>query len=136
MVPRKHPDALENWDLFILRHRNSANVAVHVVSFLMFWFSPVLAIAVSPYWLIGFFASGLVGTAGHYVFKDGTVDAREATSSLQVVHYSSIMAVLFVTGRWSREIRLTEKKYREFTEGRIGSVADPELFGKLGEANA
>jgi hypothetical protein len=136
MAPRKHPDSLENWDLFVLRHRNTANVAVHLVSFLLFWISPVLAWAVSPFWLVGFFASGLVGTAGHYFFKDGTVDAREATSSLQVVHYSSVMAGLFVTGRWSREIRVTEAKYRDFVAGRIGSVADPELFAKLGEANA
>lgn len=126
------PETLVNWDLFVLRHMNQKNVAVHLVSFLMFWFCPVLAVTVTPWFFIGFFLSGLVGTAGHYFFKDGTVDAKEATSSVQVVLFSSKMAFLFITGKYGREIQYVTQKWEKYKKGEIKSIADEEMFSKLG----
>ena len=131
MVPQRRDDSLENWDLFVLRHQNMKNVAVHFISCMMFWLGPVLAIAVHPLYWILFFGSGLVGTAGHYFFKDGTVDAREATSSLQVVVFSTLMAAFFITGRYPYEIQRVLRKWDLYKKGSIASHADSELFGKL-----
>ncbi len=121
---------LTDWDLFVMRHRSLPNVAVHFVSFLLFWLSPVLALAVNPLWWVGFFSSGLVGAFGHYVFKDGRVDAREATSSLQVVRFSSLMAFSFLRGRWPAEIRLVESRFADHEAGRIGADARPSTHPK------
>lgn len=126
------PETLVDWDLFVLRHQNKKNVVVHFISFLFFWVSPVLALFVSPYFIIGFFLSGLIGTAGHYFFTDGTVDAKEATSSLQVVEFSSKMAYLFVIGRYWSEIIYVNAKWQKFKKGEITSTASSDMFSKLG----
>lgn len=126
------PDTLVDWDLFVLRHQNKKNVAVHFVSFLCFWLSPILAIVINPWFIIGFFASGIIGTAGHYFFTDGTVDAKEATSSLQVVEFSSKMAFLFISGQYWGEINYVNEKWKKYKKGEITSVANDEMFSKLG----
>ncbi|MEK6773529.1 MAG: hypothetical protein AABY64_06295 [Bdellovibrionota bacterium] len=131
MVPQRRNDSLENWDLFVLRHQNLKNVAVHTVSCAMFWLGPILAVLVHPINWLMFFGSGLVGTAGHYFFKDGTVDAREATSSLQVVVFSTLMTFLFLRGQYQQEILRVQKKWTDYKSGLIPSHADLELFGKL-----
>lgn len=135
MKTSKDYSSLVNWDLFVLRHQNKKNVVVHFVSFLCFWFCPLLAIVVNPWWIIGFFLSGLIGTAGHYFFRDGTVDAKEATSSLQVVQFSSMMALLFVCGRYNDEITYVNNKWKSYKNGLIKSEADAEMFTKLGTIN-
>lgn len=131
-MSKDYPQTLVNWDLFVLRHQNRKNVVVHFFSFLLFWLSPVLAIIISPYWLIGFFTSGILGTIGHYFFSDGSVDAKEATSSVQVVVFSSKMAALFVTGKYWDEITYVNHKWEKYKKGKITSEADPKMFGKLG----
>jgi hypothetical protein len=132
MAGNQGNNSLTDWDLFVLRHQSLPNVAVHFVSFLLFWLSPVLGLFFSPWWWFGFFASGLVGTAGHYFFKDGTVDKKEATSSLQVVQFSSAMAFLFIIGRYPKAIVDSKMKFRLYKQGRLPSSADPKLFEKLG----
>ena len=97
----------------------------------MFWFSPVLALTFSRWWWVTFFASGIVGTLGHYFFKDGVVDFREATSRWQVVYYSSCMILLFIGGNYAKEIKISEGKYLRFLNNEMPSVADPTLFTKV-----
>lgn len=126
------PDTLVDWDLFVLRHQNKKNVAVQFLSFLYFWLSPILAIVINPWFIIGFFASGIIGTTGHYFFTDGTVDVKEATSSLQVVEFSSKMAYLFISGQYWREINYLNEKLKKYKKGEITSVANDEMFSKLG----
>jgi hypothetical protein len=133
VYPRKYSDRLENWDLFVLRHQKTPNIIVHIFSFLFFWVSPILAFTVSYWWLLGFFGSGLIGSVGHYLFKDGTIDVKEATSSLQVVHFSSLVVIFFILGKYTKHIELATQKYDLFKSGKITSVADPEMMGKLGK---
>lgn len=126
------PETLIDWDLFVLRHQNKKNVVVHFVSFIFFWLSPLLAIFVNPFFILGFFASGIIGTAGHYFFSDGTVDAKEATSSIQVVQFSSKMAFLFITGKYWKEITYVNQKWQRYKNGEITSIANQDMFSKLG----
>jgi hypothetical protein len=141
MGPRKHFAQLEissewapleAWDLFVLRHQKTPNVRVHLLSAFLFWISPVLALTFSPWFWLGFVLSSAPSTISHYIYKDGVVDAREATSSLQVVYFSTWMAVLFLKGQWPKEVRLSAKKIHRFMRGEIQSVADPKLFSRLG----
>jgi hypothetical protein len=131
IAPRRNDNALEDWDLFVLRHRNYPNICTHILSFALFWFTPVLAITVSPWWWVGFFSSGFVGTAGHYIFRDGVVDFREATSRWQVVYYSSCMILLFLSGTYASEIKTAEHKYELYLKNEMESVASPDLFTKI-----
>ena len=125
-------DDLTNWDLFVLRHRNPVNIRIHLISVLIFWLGPVLALIHSPWWWIAFFGSGLVGSIGHYISDDGKVDAREATSSVRVIFFASKMALLFLVGRYGREVSQSEQKIELYERGQISSRADEELFVKLG----
>jgi hypothetical protein len=133
MLPKRTNDSLENWDLFVLRHQQKSNVLVHFVSFLMFWFGPVLGLFVHPLYWILFFSSGMVGVAGHYFFKDGTVDRKEATSSVEVVVFSSLMAILFVMNAYGKEIARVKEKYQLYRAGKIPSYASEDMFKKLGQ---
>lgn len=124
-------EPLNNWDLFVLRHQDMRNVAVHFLSCVCFWLSPVAAILWSSWFWIGFFISGLIGTFGHWIFQDGTVDRKEATSSWRVVVYSTRMALLFLSVRYPHEVRRSRKKFDLFKCGEIKSEADLEMFQRL-----
>jgi hypothetical protein len=130
---RDFPREFVDWDLFVMRHQNKKNVVVHFFSFLFFWFSPVLAYFSSPWWMIAFFSSGLMGTFGHYLFKDGTIDVREATSSLKVVQFSSKMAFLVATGKYWKEIEYVNKKWIQYKNNEVGCSIDPVFFLKIGK---
>ncbi|MBL7546162.1 MAG: hypothetical protein JNL11_20245 [Bdellovibrionaceae bacterium] len=132
MLPKRTDDALENWDLFVLRHQQKANIRIHFISFLMFWLGPILALAIHPIYWVLFFLSGMVGVAGHYFCKDGTVDRKEATSSVEVVVFSSLMAILFVSQSYDQEIVRVKRKYQSYLVGNIPSYADQDMFKKLG----
>jgi hypothetical protein len=128
MYPRKHHDCLEDWDLFVLRHQKTSNLIIHLFSTFLFWFSPLLALLVSPWWLVGFFISGLVGGVSHLITNEGTAETKEVTSSLQVVHFSTTMSWLFITGKYRKEIEITKNKFRLYQAGKIRSIANPEHF--------
>lgn len=131
MGPRGRGDRLEAWDIFILRHQRYPNVVIHIFAASFFWFSPILAIIYSKWWWLGFFGSGLLGSLGHAIFRDGSVDVREATSRMQVVYFSTWMCVLFLCGRWRQEINMAEAQFEKFKSGKIPSAVEPELFLKL-----
>jgi hypothetical protein len=108
-APIRGPDGawtLPAWDLFVLRHHRPLNLAIHAVSFAMFWGGPIAAVATGePVWLLAFFASGAVGAFGHWVSGDGGVDLREATRSPTVVFFVTRLFARLLTGRYSDDLR-------------------------------
>lgn len=97
--------ALTPWDLFVLRHRHPGNLAVHFVSALMFFGTPIAAAATrNPWWLIGFFSSGMVGVFGHYAFKDSGVSLREATVATEVPYFVLVMFYKIARGSYRRDV--------------------------------
>jgi BASS family bile acid:Na+ symporter len=102
---------LTDWEVFVLRHKNPYNVAIHVVSFLMFWSGPLLWLISGDWpWLFLTMASGSVGTFGHWVTKDSHVSFKEATHSLAAVRYSSKMSLLALMGQYTRVVAAVEAK--------------------------
>ena len=105
-----HVEATE-WDRFVIRHRKPGNLAVHLVSFILFWGGPIAAWALwDARWLIAFFASGPVGALGHFVFRDGRVDLRETTSRPTVVFYVTRMFWRLLRGTYFDDVRAAEAK--------------------------
>jgi hypothetical protein len=79
---------LTDWDVFVLRHRKRGNLAVHAVSCVCFFGGLLMAaLTGKPVYLLAFFSSGIIGAAGHYLFKDGGVSVREATVQQTVPIY-------------------------------------------------
>jgi hypothetical protein len=102
---------LTPWERFVLRHTHRGNLALHFVSMLMFFGAPVVALVLwSPWPLLAFMTSGLVGTAGHYLFRDGTVSARESTSQPEVPYYVLRMFWLLARGRYAHEVAAAQAK--------------------------
>ena len=97
------PTTLSEWQGFVLRHQKFGNLSFHFVSSLAFFVSPIVAIMTSNVLWLGFFAmSGLMGTAGHFLCKDGSVSAREATFQLSVPYFVLKMFWEILIGRYGR----------------------------------
>lgn len=102
---------MSSWDRFVLRHQKPGNLAVHFVSMLCFFGSPVAALAArDARYLAFFFASGLIGGLGHWLFDDGRVDLRELTSRPEVPHYVVVMFWRLLTGRYAEDTRLARER--------------------------
>lgn len=104
---------LDPWDRFVLRHQKPGNLAVHFVSMLCFYGGPVAALAAGDAWYLAyFFASGLIGGLGHYLFDDGRVDLRELTSRPEVPHYVVVMFWRILRGRYAEDTRRARENAR------------------------
>ncbi len=131
LTPRKNNNSLEEWDLFVLSHCKKGNIFFHLISFIMFWMCPILAIIISPWYIIGFFLSGFVGIIGHFLFDDGLVSIKqgfiipkETNSSIQTIYFSSMMILMCIFGLYKKEIKISKKKYKFFSEGKINCIAN------------
>ena len=91
---------------------------MHAVSASFFFGAPVVAlVSWNPWWLIPFFVSGVVGSAGHYLFDDGRVDARETTSAPEVPPYVLLMFWMLLRGQWWDEVARAQQAVREAQQG-------------------
>jgi len=117
-------EPITSWDLFVLRHAKRGNLILHFVSWLMFFGGPLLALlSWNAWWLTLFLASGAVGAAGHYVFKDSGVSLREATSTPGVPLYVSRMFVLIARGEYAEEVRRARRKVMAHTRSERSTPA-------------
>jgi len=107
------------WDRFVLRHTKPGNLAVHALSSLLFFGTPILALVLwSPWPLLGFAISGWVGAAGHRIFKDGGVSLREATAQPEVPYFVLVMFWRIARGVYAQDIaRAQDKLASERTSG-------------------
>ena len=103
-IPKSMPSTtLSEWHNFVLRHQKLGNLGFHFVSSLFFFVSPLLAVWTrNPFWLGFFLISGVLGTAGHYLFNDGGVSVREATFQLSVPYFVLKMFWEILIRRYSR----------------------------------
>lgn len=100
----RHTD-LSSWDLFVLRHHKPQNLVLHAVSALMFFGSPLYGLVTRDWtWFLWFCLSGCIGTAAHYLVRDGTVTLREGTSSPRVVGFNVRMWWRVFSGRYRGDI--------------------------------
>lgn len=96
---------LSAWDLFVLRHHKRHNLWLHAVSALMFFGSPLYGLWTrDATWFLWFCLSGCIGTAAHYLTRDGTVTLREGTSSPRVVGFNVRMWSRVLSGRYRSDI--------------------------------
>lgn len=103
------PGPLPRWPAFVLRHRHPGNLVVHAISAVLFWGFPWIALVTGdPRWWIGFLVSGVVGAAGHYVFADGGVSLREATSQPEVPWYVLRMFWRIARRRYAEDVAHAE----------------------------
>jgi len=99
------------WDFFVLRHRRTGNLVFHFVSALLFFGSPIAALLLwNPWFLVGFSVSGVVGTSGHYLFRDGGVSLRESSAAPEVPYFVVVMFYKLARGSYRVDVAAAETK--------------------------
>lgn len=103
---------LSDWDSFVIRHTHRGNFIVHFISMIFFFGGPITALITGdPLWLFFFSISGMVGSFGHFVFKDGKVSVKEATIQLMVPYFVLKMFSFIFRGQYGQEIKRAQLAY-------------------------
>src|SRR5262249_50922931 len=103
------------WDIFVVKHRNPFNIALHVWGVIIFY---GLLIAVwmtrNPWLLFLLPSSQLVGLAGHYFFERNHIDLQDAVFSIRASRCLNRMFFKLITGGYGKEIRRANEALREY----------------------
>jgi hypothetical protein len=109
-----HP-FIDYWDIFVLKHRNKYNIALHVCGVIIFYGLLIWAWMTRNPWLLCFLPlSQAVGLAGHYFFERSHIDLQDAVFSIRASRCLNRMFFKLITGGYGREIRLRNEALREY----------------------
>ncbi len=94
------------WDVFLLKHQDARNVALHCAGVVLFYGLAALAAATrDAWWLVALPSSQLVGLLGHRFFEPSFVDAQDAVFSIRASAALNKMFWRVVTGRYFADVR-------------------------------
>lgn len=111
---RDHPFT-DYWDIFVLKHQNPWNIALHAAGVLIFYGLLLAAYATSnPLLLFLLPLSQLTGLAGHYLFERSHIDLRDAVFSIRASRCLNRMFYGLITGTYKDELIRTNRILREY----------------------
>lgn len=94
------------WDVFVLKHRHPANIALHILGVVIFYGLLAGAIVTrNPWLLLALPSSQLVGLLGHALFERTHIDVHDAVFSGRASRCLNRMFVRVLTGRYGADIR-------------------------------
>jgi N-acyl-D-aspartate/D-glutamate deacylase len=103
------------WDIFVLKHRNPYNVALHVLGVIIFYGLLIAAwLARNPWLLLLLPLSQVIGLAGHYFFERSHIDLQDAVFSFRASRCLNRMFFKLITGGYGQEIRRRNEALREY----------------------
>lgn len=103
------------WDIFVLKHRNPYNIALHVCGVIIFYGLLIAAWLTRNPWLLCLLPlSQLVGLAGHYFFERSHIDFQDAVFSFRASRCLNRMFLRLITGGYGQEIRRRNEALREY----------------------
>lgn len=104
------------WDVFVLKHQDPRNVALHCVGVVVFYgLLAAAALTRSPWWLAALPSSQLIGLLGHRLFEPSFVDPQDAVFSLRASACLNVMFWRVITGRYAGDVarlRARLERYR------------------------
>lgn len=110
----EHPFT-DYWDIFVLKHRHPANLALHALGVVLFYGLLAAALWTTKYWLLLLLpTSQLVGLVGHWLFERSYIDLQDAIFSPRASRSLNRMFYQILTGRYAAEIRRKEDELRQF----------------------
>jgi N-acyl-D-aspartate/D-glutamate deacylase len=110
------------WDIFVLKHQNPYNVALHIFGVIIFYGLLIAAwLTRNPWLLLLLPLSQLVGLAGHYFFERSHIDHQDAVFSFRASRCLNRMFFKLITGGYGNEIRRINEALREY---QLGSAED------------
>jgi hypothetical protein len=103
------------WDIFVLKHRNPYNVALHVLGVIIFYGLLIVAwLTRNPWLLLLLPLSQVVGLAGHYFFERSHIDLQDAVFSFRASRCLNRMFFKLITGGYGQEIRRRNETLRDY----------------------
>lgn len=93
------------WPIFLLKHQNPANVAMHCFGFVLMYAIPALAIADRNIWILLLMPiSQATGLLGHWLFERSPIDQRDTLFSWRAFASLHMMFLCVLTGRYGSEL--------------------------------
>jgi hypothetical protein len=113
VLPGRDPGAASDWLRFVIDHRHPLNLALHVISALVYWGSLVAFVFTrEPLLLLTWLLSGGFGIAGHVLARDGHFGAGRPH---QVVWFATKLAALVLLGQYRPHVERAEALFgRDF----------------------
>jgi hypothetical protein len=110
------------WDVFVIKHRNPYNIALHVCGVIIFYGLLIAAWMTRNPWLL-FLApsSQAVGLAGHYFFERSHIDLQDAVFSIRASRCLNRMFFKLITGGYGKEILRANEALREYQSSSVGN---------------
>ena len=103
------------WDIFVLKHRNPHNIALHAFGVIIFYGLLIASwLARNPWLLCLSPLSQLIGLAGHYFFERSHIDLQDAVFSFRASRCLNRMFFKLITGGYGQEIRRRNEALREY----------------------
>jgi len=94
------------WDVFVLKHQNPYNIALHVLGVLIFYGLLLGARLLHTPWLLWCLPlSQFVGLLGHYSFERSHIDWRDAVFSWRASRCLNKMFYRVMTGQYGDDMR-------------------------------
>ena len=105
------------WDIFVLKHQNRYNIALHFFGVIIFYGLLAAALAWRNPWLLLLLPSSqLVGLIGHYFFERSHIDWQDAVFSVRASRCLNKMFYQLITGKYQDEIARTKQELQHFQE--------------------
>ncbi|MBS1956306.1 MAG: amidohydrolase family protein [Cyanobacteria bacterium SZAS-4] len=96
---------VDYWPIFLLKHQNPANVAMHCFGFVLMYAIPALAIADKNFWILLLMPiSQATGLLGHWLFERSPIDQRDTLFSWRAFASLHMMFLYVLTGRYGSEL--------------------------------
>ena len=117
------------WDIFVMKHQNAANIALHVLGVVIFYGVAALAMmSRKPVLLLLLPLSQMVGLLGHYFFERSHIDLQDAVFSARASRCLNKMFLRIITGRYGRDIRRAndELKAYQLARDRVARAQERE----------
>jgi N-acyl-D-aspartate/D-glutamate deacylase len=124
-ISRKIPDHpfTDYWDIFVLKHQNPFNIALHALGVVIFYGLLIAAFATTHYWLLLLLpASQIVGLIGHYCFERSYIDLQDALFSLRASGSLNRMFFLLIKGTYNEEVAQKNRVLRDYERAQAESV--------------
>jgi hypothetical protein len=110
----EHPFT-DYWDIFVLKHQNPFNIALHALGVVIFYGLLISAFAMKNYWLLLLLpASQIIGLIGHRFFERSYIDLQDALFSIRASRSLNKMFFKLIAGKYFEEIEQKKEMLREY----------------------
>jgi N-acyl-D-aspartate/D-glutamate deacylase len=117
----EHPFT-DYWDIFVLKHQNPYNIALHGLGVVIFYGLLIAAIVLKNYWLLLLLpASQIVGLIGHRFFERSYIDLQDALFSIRASRSLNKMFFKLLSGSYFEEIAARRARLRQFEAAQAAS---------------